>query len=203
MLLSSKRRESPDSSDDVAVGEESRISESSLRSKKFSPFSVDSLLFKKESVDKSTNVETSNNVDSSNNVDNSNNVEQPNRNDQRTPTEVVFDLQNEHLSDPHCTSSDHQESNNGEITDLYDEETGKYFLKISFKDIVIIFRRQSYQTFFFVDQRFSSFFAIKLGRFKVKALFFMLQTLKPSSKNQKNEDKQSLVGLTPGDNPIK
>ncbi len=148
MLLGSKRRESPDSSDDVAVavGEESRISESSLRSKKFSPFSVDSLLFKKESVDKSTN------------VDSSNNVEQPNRNDQRSPTEVVFDLQNEHLSDPHCNSSDHQESNHGENTDLYDEETGKYFLKISFKDIVIIFRRQSYQTFFFVDQRFSPFF---------------------------------------------
>jgi hypothetical protein len=71
-----------------------------------------------------------------------------------------------------------------------------------YRKIVIIneYRSQSYQTFFFIKQRFFPFFAIKLGYFKKTDNIFLF--IKPSSLTTKigKGRKQSLVGLTPGVN---
>ncbi len=106
MLVTPIRRESTESNnDDVDV--ESRITESTLRSKKFTPFSVDSLLFKKGSVEKSLN------------------VEQQNQNVQRTQPEVA-ELQRGQFCD--IDSSKHEESNHQEEnTDISDDNTGTDF----------------------------------------------------------------------------
>ena len=117
MLVTPKRRESPESNDDndELVDDESRISgQSSLRSKKFSPFSVDSLLFKKEAVEKSTN------------VDIFKNVEQLKQNVQRTQSEVA-EFEREQFCDSDRSSSKHEESNREENNDIYEEETGTDF----------------------------------------------------------------------------
>ncbi len=51
---------------------------------------------------------------------------------------------------------------------------------------------QSYQTFFFVKQRFFSCFALKLGHFKAWTIFSCATSTQLNNKNMKKQRNQSL-----------
>jgi hypothetical protein len=70
-------------------------------------------------------------------------------------------------------------------------------MEFLFYSIEIATWSQSYQTFFFVKQRFSPFFSLKLGRFVVKALFSYVTNTQAKQQKLENEKQQSMVGLTP------
>jgi hypothetical protein len=64
-----------------------------------------------------------------------------------------------------------------------------FFNSIIFSISIDDFWSQSYQTFFFVNQRFFSFFAIKLGCFIVKALFSYVTNTQALHQKLENKEK--------------
>jgi hypothetical protein len=59
-------------------------------------------------------------------------------------------------------------------------------------------RSQSYQTFFFIKQRFFCFLLLSLSVCSMSKYCPYFEMAKLKSKNWKNQRNQSLVGLTPG-----
>jgi hypothetical protein len=59
-------------------------------------------------------------------------------------------------------------------------------------------RSQSYQTFFFVKQRFFPFFPIKLCHFKVHTIFFLCYKHSSLTTKIRKTKKAKLVGLSQG-----